>query len=65
MSGVIGESSLSGTSVGMDTISGDLALRVLRNSLAGDTRGSVGVGSGWRSASALWADAEWTSDGCQ
>ena len=59
------ESSLSGTSVGVDTISGDLALRVLRNSLAGDPRSSLGVGSGWRSISALWTDAEWTSDGCQ
>lgn len=49
----------------MDTISGYLALRVLRNSLARDPRSSVAVGSGWRGASALWTTAEWTSDGCQ
>lgn len=49
----------------MDTISGHLALRVVRNSLAGDPRGSVGVGSGWRSFNALWTDAEWTSDNGQ
>ena len=44
---------------------GHLAVRVLRNSLAGDPRSSVGVGSGWRSAGALWTDAEWSSDGYQ
>jgi hypothetical protein len=60
-----GESSVSGTSVGVDTISGNLVMRVLRDSLASDPRSSVRLGSGWRSASTLWTDAEWTSDSRQ
>ena len=56
---VDGESSLSSTSVGMDTTSGDLAVRVLRNPVAYAPGSSVALGSGWRSASALWTDAEW------
>ena len=43
----------------MDTTSGDLAVRVLRNPVAYAPGSSVALGSGWRSASALWADAQW------
>ena len=46
----------------MDTTSGDLAVRVLRNPVAYAPGSSVALGSGWRSASALWTDAQWTGD---
>ena len=59
---VDGESSLGGTSVGVDTTSGDLAVRVLRNPVVGGPCSSVAVGSSRRSASALWTDAEWPGD---
>jgi hypothetical protein len=62
---VDGESSHSGTSAGLDTISSHLAVRVLRNSLAGDPFSSIAVGSGWCSAGTLWADAERPGDGRQ
>jgi len=58
-----GESALRGASLGMGAISGNLALRVLRNSLAGDPHSPVGLGTGWRSPYALRAIAEWISDG--
>jgi hypothetical protein len=61
--GVNDESALRGASLGVDTISGNLALRVVRNSLAGDPHSSVGLGSGWRSLDALRAFAQWIGYG--
>jgi hypothetical protein len=60
--GVDGESSLSGTPVGVDTTSRDLAVRVLRNPVARGPCRTVVLGSGGRSANALWTDAECPRD---
>jgi hypothetical protein len=60
--GVDDESSLSGTSVGVDATSGHLAVRVLRNFVAGGPRSSVTWGSSRRLANALWTDAECSRD---
>jgi hypothetical protein len=60
--GVDSESSLSDTSVGVDTTSDGLAVRVLRNPVAGGPCSSVALGSSRRSANALWTDAECPSD---
>jgi hypothetical protein len=51
------ESALSGTSVGVDTTSGYLAVRVLRNPVVGSPCNAVTLGSSRRSAYALWTDA--------
>lgn len=59
--GVNGVSSLGGASVGMDTTSGNLAMRVLRDLVAGGPSRSVPLGSGWCSADARWADPECVS----
>jgi len=56
------ESSLSGTSAGVDTTSHDLAVRVVRNPVAGDPSSSLALGSSRRSADALWTDAQWRGD---
>lgn len=62
---VDGEPSLSGTPVGVDTISNDLAVRIMRDPVAGSPCSAVALGSGRRSVNALWADAECPSDGGQ
>ena len=62
LGGVNGEPSFSDTPVGVDSISGDLAVRILRNPVAHDPCSSVAVDSGRRPASARWTDAEWSGD---
>ena len=62
LGGVNGEPSFSDTPVGVDSISGDLAVRILRNPLAHDPCSSVAVDSSWRPASARWTDAERSGD---
>ena len=57
-----GGHSLSGTSLGMDTISSRLAVRVMRNPLASASCSALAFGSGWRSPHALWTDVERGSD---
>jgi hypothetical protein len=59
---VDGESSICGTSFGLDTTSDDLAVRVLRNPMASAPCSSVTLGSCWGSANALWTDAQCPGD---
>jgi hypothetical protein len=56
------ESSFFGASLSVDTTSDDLAVRVLRNPVAGGSCSSVALGSRRRSANAVWTDAECRSD---
>ena len=63
--GVDDESSLSGTSVGVDTTPGHLAVRVLRNLVASGPCSAVSLGSRRRLANALWTDAECPRDRSQ
>jgi hypothetical protein len=57
-----GGHSLSGTSLGVDTISGHLAVRVMRNPLASASCSALAFGPGWRPPHALWTDVECDSD---
>jgi hypothetical protein len=59
------ESSLSGTSVGVDATSGHLAVRVLCNLMVGGPYSAVTVRWGGRLANALWTDPERPRDRCQ
>ena len=73
LGGVDGESSFCGASFGVDTTSDDLAVRVLRNPLAGGPCGSVVLGPGRRFTNVVRADAErprdrrecWSDAGCR
>jgi Flp pilus assembly pilin Flp len=60
--GVDGESSFRCTSVGMDAVSGDVAVRVLRDPVACGSGSSIALGSGRRSAHTVWTDAECPGD---
>lgn len=53
-----GGHSLSGTSLGVDTISGYLAVRVMRNPLASASCNALVFDSGWCSPHAFWTDDE-------
>jgi len=59
---ITGAVTFCGTSFGMDTTSDDLAVRVLRHPVAGGPCSSVALGSGRRSANAVWFDAECCRD---
>ena len=59
------ESSLSGTSVGVDATPVHLAVRSLRNLVVGGPGSAVTLGSRRRPANALWTDAECPRDRCQ
>jgi hypothetical protein len=56
------EFSLRCTSVGVDATSGNVAVRVLCNPVAGAPGSAVVLGSGGCSTNALWTDAECPSD---
>ena len=60
--GVDSEFAFCGASFGLDTTPDDLAVRVLRNPVAGAPSGSVILGSGRSSANALWPDAKCSGD---
>ena len=60
--GVDSESAFCGTSFSLDTAPDDLAVRVLRNSVASAPFSSVTLGSGWGLANALWTDAQRPGD---
>ena len=46
----------------MDAVSDDLAVRVLRDPVASGSGSSIALGSGWRGAHTVWANAECPRD---
>src|SRR5215469_16314543 len=61
-SGVTIGHSLCGTSSGLDTISGYLAVRIMRNPLASASCKALDFSSGWRPPHAFWTNVECGGD---